>query len=123
MLQKSERLKERHLFTIAFKKKQRISSRLLTLYYLYKRTNINTLPKVAFVVGVSINKKANKRNLIKRRMRAGYQLIKKKFINSGNCRFNAISGLIWVANSPILGATFSQIKTTQDELLTRLVKG
>ncbi len=123
MLQKSERLKERYLFTIAFKKKQRINSRLLTLYYLYKRTDINTLPKVAFVVGVSINKKANKRNLIKRRMRAGYQLIKKKFINAENSRFNAISSLIWVANSPILGATFSQIKTTQDELLTRLVKG
>ena len=122
MLPKSERLKERHCFTIAFKKKQRIGSKLLTLYYLYKRNNINALPKIAFVVGVSISKKANKRNLIKRRMRAAYQLIKKKFINSKNSRSNAIFGLIWVANPSIMDATFEQIKIAEEELLTRLIK-
>ncbi len=122
MLPKSERLKERRLFTIAFKKKQRLSSKLLTLYYLYGKKDINALPKAAFVVGVSISKKANKRNLIKRRMRAAYRLIRKKFMNSKNNKFNTILGLIWIANTSIMDATFEQVKAAQEELLSRLTK-
>ena len=64
MLPKAERLKERYIFNIAFKKKQKISSPLITLYYFLQRKDINrfkngerSFPKAAFIVITKINKK------------------------------------------------------------------
>ena len=126
MLAKAERLKERYLFNLAFKlgktKRQKINSNLLTLYYLFKRKDINTLPKTAFIVGLSVNKKANKRNLIKRRMKAAYQSIKKKLFLLPNNKLKDISVLIWIANPAIKDATFEQIKSGEENLLNKLVK-
>lgn len=118
MLQKSERLKEKHLFNVAFslgkKKKQKFSTNLLSLYYLFGKKDIN---KSAFVVGVKIDKRATKRNLIKRRMISAYKLIKK--INNG-LNGNKASVLIWVAHPEIKNATFEQIKDSMDKLLNKL---
>src|SRR3989338_9219595 len=125
MLPKTERLKERGLFNLTFKlgktKNQKINSRLLSLYYLFGKKDINMLAtklnvKTAFIVGLRVNKKSTRRNLIKRRMKAAYQFIKRTFFkNKRN-----ISILIWIANPPIQDATFEQIKDSMKNLLLRL---
>ena len=125
MLPKTERLKERNLFNLAFKlgktRNQKINSRLLSLYYLFSKKDINMLNiklniKTAFIVGLRVDKKATTRNLIKRRMKASYQFLKKTlFKNKRN-----ISVFIWIANPPIKDATFEQIKDSMKNLLMRL---
>ena len=126
MLPKPERLKDKYLLNTAFKlgrtKKQKLNSSLFALYYLFRRNNINNLPKTAFIAPLVIDKRSNKRNLIKRRMRAAYILIKNKLINTNKNSFKAISVLIWVANPEIKNATFEQIKNTMYNLLTKLTK-
>ena len=127
MLPKSERLKEKYLFDLAFnlgkKRKQKINSDLLSLYYLYRKKDINKSSfktisiKTAFIVGLRVDKKANKRNIVKRRMRAAYAVLMKKNLNQLK---NKISVLIWIANPLIKGATFEQIKTSMEKLIIRL---
>lgn len=127
MLPKTERLKERYLFNIAFnlgkKKNQKVSSNLLSLYYLLRKKDINKLtqgdfPKVAFIVGLGVDKKAARRNLIKRRMRSAYRLVSRK-INIRQSK-NTLQALIWVANQGIKNATFEQIKSSMENLLSKL---
>ena len=125
MLAKTERLKERYLFNLTFKlgktKNQKFNSKLLSLYYLFSKKDINMFNirpsiKTAFIVGLRVDKKSTARNLIKRRMKAAYQLLKKTFIEKpGN-----ISVLIWIANPPIKNATFEQIKDSMKNLLMKL---
>ena len=122
MLSKTERLKERYLFNTAFnigkKNGQKLSSDLLLLYYLFKKRDGIQLPKTAFIVGIRVEKKANKRNLIKRRMRASYRFLRERLIN--NNKLKKISVLIWIANPNIKNATFKQIKDSMENLLKRL---
>lgn len=126
MLPKSERLKDRYLFNATFniakRNKQKLNSNLFSIYYLLKKKDINSLPKTAFITGLRIDKKANKRNLAKRRMKAAYQLVKKKLISTNKDNFYSISTLIFVANPDIKNATFEQIKERMDALLTRITK-
>ena len=78
--------------------------------------NIKLNIKTAFIVGLRVDKKATTRNLIKRRMKASYQFLKKTlFKNKRN-----ISVFIWIANPPIKDATFEQIKDSMKNLLMRL---
>lgn len=124
MLQKSERLKDRYLFDIAFKvgktKKQRLSSKHVLLYYLLvKKGQHISKPKTAFVVGLKVDKRATKRNLVKRRMKASYQLIKKKLINLNK---NNLFALIWIANPEAKDASFKEIKETMEKMLISLVR-
>lgn len=121
MIPQSERLKDRRIFNLVFnpknQSKQRVSSSMLTLYYyLFRKKDINMFPKVAFIVGVKIDKKSTKRNLIKRRMRAAYGLIKK----TDKMRILSFSVLIWIANPGIKNATFEQIKSLMNSLLTKI---
>lgn len=124
MLPKNERLKERYLFNVAFnigkKNGQKLSSDLLLLYYLFKKKNDQEiqLPKTAFIVGTKVEKKANKRNLIKRRMRMAYRSFRDRFSN--NNKLKKISVLIWIANPNIKNATFKQINDSMKNLLTKL---
>lgn len=111
MLAKAERLKERYLFNLVFKKNHKLSSNLFTLYFLTSK-DINKLPKVAFVAPVSLDKRANKRNLVKRRMRNAYKFVKKVLSN--------ISCLIWIAHPRTKNATFLEIKDTMKILLGKL---
>ena len=126
MLPKSERLKDKYLFNATFnigkKNRQKLNSNLLTIYYLFKKKDINTLPRTSFICGLRIDKKANKRNLIKRRMRAAYQLIKKKLISTNKECLSSISVLIFIANPAIKDATFEQIKEMIQGLLARIVR-
>lgn len=116
MLPKKERLKDRYLFNLTFKKRSKLASNLLLLYYLLNRKDINDLPKTAFIVGLSVDKRATKRNLIKRRMRAAYKELRK---NIGN--LNKISVLAWIGKEPIKNATFKQIKESMEFLLKKLI--
>lgn len=112
MLPKDERLKDRYLFNLVFKKKFKLYSRFLTLYYLRGKKDINMFPKSAFAVGLNIDKRATRRNLIKRRIREAYKIVKKKMPK--------VSVLIWVANPSIKDATFIQVKDSVQNLLKRL---
>ena len=123
MLPKTERLKERYLFNTTFnigkKNGQRLSSDLLLLYYLFKKREQEIqLPKTAFIVGIKVENKANKRNLIKRRMRSAYRFFRERLIS--NSKLKKISVLIWIANPNIKNATFKQIKGSMENLLKRL---
>lgn len=130
MLPKLERLKDRRFFNLVFNKKhkksRKIASSLLILYYfLSEGKDINrfnsairlSLPKTAFVVGLKVDKKSTIRNLIKRRMRAAYQLVKKKLINTIQNKFSI---LIWIATPSIKNATFEQIKIEMEHLFTKI---
>lgn len=116
MLPKRERLKEKYLFKVAFKKRQKLGLTFLSLYYLFRKNDINksTLPKCAFIVGLGVDKRATKRNLVKRRMRAAYVMIKKKF------DLKRVSVLIWIAHPPIASATFEQVNDSMERLLNKL---
>lgn len=124
MLQKSERLKDRYLFDVTFKigktKKQKLSSKYLLLYYLFNRKGQTvSMPKTAFIVGLKVDKRATQRNLIKRRMRASYQLIKKKLINSNK---NNLFALIWIANPEANAASYKEISQSMERMLTSIVR-
>ena len=128
MLPKNERLKERYLFNLAFKKRFKINSNLATLYYLFKRKDINRfndkkdhLPKIAFVVSTKIDKRATKRNLFKRRMKAAYKLVKQKLINTNKNKLNLFSALILVANPSIKDATFEKVNSSVEYLLNSVI--
>ncbi|MBI1857750.1 MAG: ribonuclease P protein component [Candidatus Melainabacteria bacterium] len=118
MLTKNERLKNRTLFNLTFKKRQKISTKLLSLYFLKDRKDINKLPKCAFIVGLRVNKKSTKRNLIKRRMREAYKLIYKKCFASNDANYV----LIWVAHPVIMEATFIQIQKDMEQILSKFIK-
>lgn len=123
MLPKTERLKERYLFTTTFnigkKNGQRLSSDLLLLYYLFKKREQEIqLPKTAFIVGIKVENKANKRNLIKRRMRSAYRFFRERLIS--NSKLKKISVLIWIASPNIKNATFKQIRDSMENLLKKL---
>lgn len=125
MLTKKERLKDRYLFNLAFKKKQKLHSNLVSLYYLFKRSqnasNDSDITQNAFVTGLNISKKATIRNRIKRRMREAYQSIRKSecIDITGLSRFQC---LIWIAHPSVIDATFVEIKGTIKNLLIKLVK-
>ena len=114
MLKKEERLKEKYLFNLAFKKKQKLSTPLIHLYYLFNKKDINRLN--AFIVSTKIDKKASVRNLIKRRMKAAYNLIKNMLTQDKSYV------LIWIAGQDAKNATFEQIKTAMKTILSKLVK-
>lgn len=121
MLPKIERLKDRRLFNTVFKKKRKLHTQLLTLYYLNLRTDINKLPKTAFVAGLKIHKSSVKRNQVKRRMKATYKNLKKKKLGIfAKSQMNYV--LIWIANPPIIKATFLQIENSMEYLLKKLEK-
>ena len=65
-------------------------------------------------------KKANKRNLVKRRMRAAYNMIKQKLQSTNKDKLLKMSVLIWIAHPPIASATFEQIKDSMERLLNKL---
>ena len=129
MLPKTERLKDRRLFNIAFKRKQAIRTPLVSLYYLYEKVekdinqlNGKYLPKTAFIVSTSIEKKANKRNLIKRRMREIYKDIKMPFyfIDKSQNKIYVIHVLIWISNPKVKDVTFLEVKKTMKSVLNKL---
>lgn len=131
MLAKDERLKERRSFNIAFKNKLVIRSRLLSLYFVYRKVPESkigefNLPKAAFIVGVSVNKNAVGRNLIKRRMREAYKELKRKVVikDRKENKFYVIQSLILIANKEADKASFRDIKASVSELFEKLeVKG
>ena len=123
MLPKSERLKKRYLFNIVFKKGRKLSSEFLSFFYLFKKRENNDIPKAAFVAGLKIDKRSTKRNLIKRRIKAAYMLLKKKLINTNKNLFNPYLAFIFIAKPNAKNATFEQIKESMDVLLRKLQNG
>lgn len=52
-------------------------------------------------------------------MREAYKLVKKKLIDTDKIAFNSLYALIWIANFGIMQASFAQIKTSVDDLLSK----
>ena len=124
MLPLSERLKDRYTFNLIFKKKNKLTSSHFILYYLLhnnkdinKLNNALLMPKVAFVVGVKIDKRATVRNSIKRRMREAYRLIRKKYIDLKKVNIRA---LVWIATPSMKNATFEEAKNSMESMLRKL---
>lgn len=124
MLAKEDRLKDRHKFNVAFKKKQVLRSDLLSIYYLYDKKNLNekiSSPKIGFVVSTKIDKRATARNLIKRRLREAFKLLKKPIILSKNeSLVYSVSVLILIVNPKISSASYIDIKNNLKTLLNKL---
>lgn len=125
MMPKLERLKDKYFIDLAFKKRQKLSTKLLSVYYLLKLKDINRFNcgsvdvKSAFIVPLKVDKRSTKRNLVKRRMKEAYRVITVKNIL---LKGSTIKVLIWVAHPQVKDARFSEIKDAMYMLLSRLVK-
>lgn len=124
MLSKQDRLKDKFLINLAFKKKQKLSSKLFSLYYLLKPKDINrfnndsTGVKSTFIAPLKIDKRSTKRNLVKRRMNEAYKIIKSNILIPSS----KIKALVFIAHPAIKDAAFGEIKDTMGRLLSKLVK-
>lgn len=117
MLPKRERLCKRTDFEYIFKVKSSVATPVLVAYCTLKKDITgNELPKVGFIVGKKVHKKAAKRNKIKRHMREAYRNIRKSYPETiTNFEF-----LIFIARPNILENNYFEI---YDNIKTCIKKG
>ena len=126
MLPKSKRLKSNYLINLAFKKKQVINTSIISLFFLYEIKDLKSytkkiLPaKSAFIVSTKIDKRAVKRNLYKRRMKASYLHLAKPIYFTKHNKIYIMTAFIWLAKENIKKASYLEIKNTIKSLLDKL---
>ncbi len=119
MLPEHERLRKKTDFNKVFKLKCSVSTPLLVAYIAIKKeTNNNTLPRIGFVVGKKIHKKATKRNKVKRRLREAYRSLRDKKPHL----VISFKDIIFIARPPILEQDYFEIEKSVDKCLKKAQK-
>ncbi|MDD3594213.1 MAG: ribonuclease P protein component [Candidatus Gastranaerophilales bacterium] len=118
MLAKKYRLKKNFEFRITYLQKQYTHSGLCSLNIGKAKPDEAYTTRVAFVVSKKIDKRASKRNLIKRRMREAYR----SFLQDENFDFQRWKTMIFMAKKECLNADFFQIKNSMLECIKKALK-
>ncbi|MFH0703214.1 MAG: ribonuclease P protein component [bacterium] len=104
MLPQAERLKKNSEFSVVYNIRKSVANSLLILYVDKKKESLEIPTKVGFVVGKKINKKAVKRNRIKRLLREAYKNIRKTSKISIQWE-----SLIFIARPKILEVNYKEV--------------
>lgn len=113
MLKKTQRLKSFKQIGRIYQLKRSVANPFLILYAGVAKKDENIETKITFVISKKIDKRAVKRNLIKRRLREAYTIINPK-IN--------LEDMIIISRPPILNASFEEIKTALEDILDKAQK-
>ncbi len=118
MLPGSERLRKAGLFKRIYAARKGTSCGLFTLYVIPKQAgSALRLPLSGFVVGKKVHNKANRRNLVKRRVREAYRLARKKYPTL--LQWYAI---VFLIHDKALTASFQEIQQTVEESIVKAEK-
>ena len=113
MLPESERLRKDALFQRTYAAKRTISTPIASLYAIRRFPNSSPrLPLVGFVVGKKVHLKATSRNLIKRRLREAYRLLRQEM-----SELDQWYTLVWVAREKINTASWKEIQKNLREMI------
>lgn len=118
MLEKKYRLKKNFEFRITYLQKKFSHSNLFSLNIGKIKPNEDYTTRVAFVVSKKIDKRAVKRNLIKRRMREAYR----SFLQDETLDFQRWKTMVFMAKKDCLDADFVQIKAAMLECIKKALK-
>ena len=117
MLPKQYRLKNTKAFDATYKQHQIVSDGMLTLYIGKKKTDMNSLTKIGFVVSKKLHKRATKRNRVERLIREACRLeIKNNALKNAQ---NYMS-LIFIPKPSSLGIPFLEIQKSVKLLIGRV---
>ena len=117
MLPNNYRLKKRTAFNATYRTGKSIHKNGITVFCGRKKKN-NETTKIGFVVSKKVHKRAVKRNRIKRLMRESIRLHIKNSAQIDNCKYLS---LIFVANSKLLDKNFSEVNSSMELLLEKLL--
>ena len=118
MLPEPERLKKSSEFNYTYNRKRSVASSLLILYTGKLKSSLETPPRVGFVVGKKVHKRATKRNYIKRLMRESYRAAKKTI----NVPVNQWETLIFIARPNMLEVDYKEVYDNIVECLKKANK-
>ncbi|OGI22902.1 MAG: ribonuclease P protein component [Candidatus Melainabacteria bacterium RIFOXYA2_FULL_32_9] len=118
MLPEPERLRKSSEFGYTYNLKRSVATSLLILYTGKLKNSLETSPRVGFVVGKKVHKRANKRNYIKRLMREAYRNIKK----TTKIPINQWETLIFIARPNILEVDYKEVYDNIVECLRKANK-
>ena len=118
MLPSKERLKNNSEFRKIYSKKRSAGNSLFVLYVQPKLHKSEELPKVGFVVGKKIHKRANRRNRVKRLMREAYKLARK----DETLMVKKWRSMIFVARSTVLELNFQEVYDGIVDILRKSLK-
>ena len=114
MLPKAERLQKNKDFEFVFKLKNSVATNTIILYVELKNNAEDViLPKVGFVVGKKVHRHSTERNIVKRRMRESYRLLRKE----NPYLVQNFKTLIFIARPAIFAKDYQEIdKSIKDNL-------
>lgn len=115
MLPKPERLAKAALIKRTYGGKK-LSHPLFTIYALPRRLHSQLrLPLTAFVVGKKVHLRSTQRNLVKRRLREAYRIVRKELPNLGQWY-----SMVVVGRDKINSAKWDEIKSSLLQAITCL---
>ncbi len=116
MLQKKYRLKNYSAFIATYRQNNAISDKIVCVYFGKKSTDDKIVPRIAFVVGKKIHKRAVVRNRIKRLMRENFR----KILTSPDFSFiHEYTSIICVAKKSAIEANYYDIKNSFERILNK----